>query len=68
MNQEHGRDQTPDDPSVVILGKAVSDGAPVDWEGVREEHPETGALIDNLQFVEKVVAAHRRIAEEELKE
>ena len=67
MNQDH-EDQAPDDPSVVVLGKAVSDGVPVDWEGMREEHPEAGALIDNLQFVERVVAAHRRIAEEEPKE
>ena len=59
---------SPEDSRIVILGKAVSDGVPVDWEGIRQENPEAGALIDNLQFVEKVVAAHRRIAEEETKE
>jgi hypothetical protein len=62
VTTEREREQEqPEDPRVVILGKAVSDGVPVDWEGVREENPEATALIENLQFVEKVAEAHRRM-------
>ena len=68
MIEKDQEDDSPENPGLVILGKAVSDGVPVDWEGVRLETPDAGVLIENLRFVETVVAAHRQIAEELTKE
>ena len=60
MSDAKENDETSAEP-LERLAKAVSDGAPVDWEGVTEENPEAGPLIEGLRFVESVAEAHRHI-------
>lgn len=51
----------PEDPSLIALGAAISDGAPVDWEEVERTavEPEKRQLLENLRDVAKLVTAHR---------
>ena len=61
MSDERENDEASAEPRVESIAKAVSDGVPVDWEGVTEELPEAQPLIEGLRFIESVAEAHRRI-------
>jgi len=52
-----------EDPDLLGIAKAVSDGVPVDWEDAPEEEPSKRELKAALRFVQSVVDAHRRVAE-----
>jgi eukaryotic-like serine/threonine-protein kinase len=51
----------PEDPSLIALGAAISDGSPVDWEEVERAavEPEDRRLLENLRDIAKVITAHR---------
>lgn len=61
MSDEREPDESSSEPRIERVAKAVSDGFLVDWDGVTQENPEAGSVIQGLRFVESVAEAHRRI-------
>jgi Tol biopolymer transport system component len=55
----------PDDPALIALGAAVSDGAPIDWQEIENAAggDERQRLLQAMRDVEALVAAHRRVEE-----
>ena len=48
-----------DNPALLKVAEAVSDGTPVDWESAQSLHDESEAELAHLQALEVVAAAHR---------
>ena len=55
--------ERPDDPALIALGAAVSDGAAVDWTQVEGalEHAEQQQLLRGMRDVAALVSAHRQV-------
>jgi Tol biopolymer transport system component len=53
----------PEDPSLIALGAAVSDGVPVDWTEIESQShdDERQQLVRAMRELETLVAAHRQI-------
>src|SRR5689334_10265743 len=49
----------PDDPSLLAIAAAVSDGAAVDWDRARITDADTQRLLADLRRIATVAAAHR---------
>lgn len=64
MNAPSEESEEQEPPRLVAIAKAVSDGQPVDWEGMRQEEPEASEMIERLRFVAEVAEAHRRVLDE----
>ena len=48
-----------ENPALLEVAEAVSDGKPVDWELAQSRHDPTGVELSHLQALEVVAAAHR---------
>ena len=51
--------QSKDDPNLVRMAEAVSDGAPVDWAIDRAAHGDVARQVANLQQIDEVARAYR---------
>jgi hypothetical protein len=54
-----------EDPRLIGIAKALSDGLPVDWEDTVEDAPEIRRIKRRLRFLQTVAEAHRRLLERE---
>jgi Tol biopolymer transport system component len=52
---------TPDDPWLLALGSAISDGAPVDWDQLEREasDSERKRVLEQMRGLSRIVDAHR---------
>ena len=66
--EESHNERIEEDPDLLGIAKAVSDGVPVDWEEAPEEEPSKRQLKAALRFLQAVADAHRRVAEGESEE
>ena len=63
MAQDESHSEIEEDPDLLGIAKAVSDGVPVDWEEAPEEEFSKRQLKAALRFLQSVIDAHRRVAE-----
>jgi len=54
-------DQEVENPSLLSIAKALSDGVPVDWEDEEGDDDALRLMKERLRFVESVAEAHRRM-------
>lgn len=48
-----------DDPVLLRVAEAVTDGAPVDWKAERAARPQQSGKVDHLRLIQEVARAHR---------
>jgi len=48
-----------DDPALLRVAEAVTDGAPVDWKAERAARPQQSGKVDHLRLIQEVARAHR---------